>query len=388
MKPNLRLLSKPENTIAGVLSYNKVQAVLENARSSVWVAKSESWSGAALRDAVPVEPLRRKVIISNPNASISAKDVEIAIFSYNRGPFLQNLLTSIRENFPKHSKIRIFDDNSDDTPTLEVLDLARAQGVGIELTDNREGLRARGGFYSNMQAAFASSESKLLFFMEDDTQVVRRVNLAELDRLHRILDCAPTGSPFLSVNFLKHSIRSPGKYGGYTSASLADESTEPLYLLSGSGGKPLFFTTMLATKPEALRNVGWHFQATSGLNRESAIEKFGPMPMWAYPFTSYLPWPVSHRFQRMTVAQRIWEQRVCGFHPYLKMPNSVESKFLGRNLEISLPYAEDWLSIADDSAPRPWRFSGFTEAPKIVRGLAGVETWIRLRGKGFRLADY
>lgn len=71
--------------------------------------------------------------------------LSVAIFSYNRGLYLQNLLVSLTRHMPL-VQVTVYDDDSDDPETLDVLAKCDATVVTCR---SAQGLR-HGNLYRNM----------------------------------------------------------------------------------------------------------------------------------------------------------------------------------------------------------------------------------------------
>jgi len=228
-----------------------------------------------------------------------------------------------------------------------------------------------------MQHAFEDSEASLHLFLEDDTQIVRDVCLDELEQMKQFLQDGTTNSPLLATHFLKHSIERRGKNGTFNRVQVVDSGKASWYQMFKGSGEPVFWTAIPTFDPIRLRASGWRFGSHGSEN--SAFAKsagWAPMPMWLHPFVSYLPWPESFRDRGKTISQVLWERRRTSFNPYAPMVKKEMDIFLSRDVSESIPYAEDWLHTEDPRVKKPWKFSGFTEAPRLVQGASRVESLV------------
>ncbi len=127
-------------------------------------------------------------------------DLEMAIFSYNRGKYLKNCVDSVLENLPD-ATISIYDDNSDDSETLDYLKL-----LGDKVKSSRaENTSRHGNLYKNMQIALDNSTKRFLVLLQDDTQIVRPVSSFDLANIRKIFEDREVG--FLRAHFIKQGTR-------------------------------------------------------------------------------------------------------------------------------------------------------------------------------------
>lgn len=309
---------------------------------------------------------------------MKAEEVWISIFSFNRGLYLANLLKSIWTNFPVGIRIEIFDDDSNDPLTLAVLELAQRAGVLVRNSDKKNSSLSTGNFRSNMQRAFEDSEASLHLFLEDDTQIVRDVCLDELQQIQRFLQEGRTNNPLLWTHFVKHSKERPGKRGTFSTLEVVGSGKSRWYQMFKANGEPILSASLVTFDPIRLRASGWRFRSHGSEN--SAFAKsagWTPMPMWLHPFVSYLPWPESFRDKGKAVTHVLWEQRKTGFNPLVPMSDKEAGMLMSRDVKESFPYAEDWLRTADRNVEKPWKFSGFTEASRLIRGIWRAELLVR-----------
>lgn len=302
------------------------------------------------------------------------EQVWISIFSFNRGLYLANLLKSIWANFPAGIRIEVFDDDSDDPLTLAVLELAQQAGVLVQNSDKQHSPLRSGNLRSNMQRAFEGSEASLHLFLQDDQQIIRNVRLDELQQMQRFLQEERSSSPLLAISFLKNSKERRGKLGTFHTVEVVGSGNARWYQIFKASGEPSFATPIVAFDPGRLKASGWRFRSSDSENAAFAKSAgWDPVPMWLHPFLSFLPWPESFRFKEKTIAQALWERRRTSFNPYVPMSKRESDMLLSRDVTEAIPYAEDWLRTEDPKVKKPWRFSGFLEAPRLVHGASRVE---------------
>ena len=102
-------------------------------------------------------------------------DFQVCIFSYNRGPFLDNCARSVERMAPNWP-MKIYDDGSDDPETLAVCEKYEGAVLNPRTDEGRYG-----GLHVNMQRALDEAEAEFVFFTQDDHQMVRPVD--EHDRI-------------------------------------------------------------------------------------------------------------------------------------------------------------------------------------------------------------
>lgn len=213
----------------------------------------------------------------------------ICIFSYNRGNYLKNCIASVESCAPE-SRIVIFDDDSDDSETLEYL-----REIGNKYTIIQPGHSSShhlGGLYGNMQSALDyCKEENLLCFLQDDTQLVRAVTAEDIKVLIGAFDQNPQLG-FLHPCFIKAVNLKQG-------ASYSYDPSLNLYfrdLTKRSAGR--YFSALLITKPARLRASGWRFAASEPANSQLAQKHFLPMGYLFAPFAMWLPEVPAYRGKR------------------------------------------------------------------------------------------
>lgn len=115
--------------------------------------------------------------------------LQFAIFSFNRGRFLQHCVDSI-ERFAPECSVHVVDDGSDDPHTRRVVDTL-AQRHRVTIAD-KAGTTKHGGLYTNMQYALDSAKpDQPLCFLQDDAQLVRPLEAEDFDAINRFFWHSP-----------------------------------------------------------------------------------------------------------------------------------------------------------------------------------------------------
>jgi glycosyltransferase involved in cell wall biosynthesis len=147
------------------------------------------------------------------------------VFSYNRGEFLKNCISSIEFCAPG-SRIRIFDDNSNDPATRDALaELAKRHEVVTPDTGENQ-KNKHGGLYANMQAAFEACEDEdLVCYLQDDMQLVRPISPEEVAQLDAYLSHVETPRfAYSKSNLIRMPVFILPKVPGRASASIIPTS--------------------------------------------------------------------------------------------------------------------------------------------------------------------
>jgi glycosyltransferase involved in cell wall biosynthesis len=290
------------------------------------------------------------------------------IFSFNRGPFLENCLRSLRQFAPDFPVV-VVDDGSTDPATREVL---AALPPGVTLMEPKSRGPARlGGLYNNMQTALLEVADELLLFLQDDMQIVRPVGAAEVESITRFFQEFPRAA-FLHPCFLKGTRRAkeqrrvaPGGVPGIYFRG-PEESTR---------GSHWFQAVSIVHAPR-LRAVEWKFAPTEAENAVQARQHFSRMGLMAFPFLHWLPdvpvWRGKKKSWCISLAER-W----AGMEPKVFAPLEGEKldAFLARPVAV-LPFAEDFLTCPGHHVKRPFQYSALHAYPAL-RGLQKIEGKVR-----------
>src|SRR5690554_5863930 len=166
------------------------------------------------------------------------------IFSFNRGQYLQNCVDSIEYCAP-FARIAVFDDNSYDERTQEVLkEIAEKHTV---IQPGHQSQRRLGGLYGNMQSAldYAANED-LVCYLQDDTQMVRPLTQADIASINGLFD-GDEQIGFVSPCFLRARNRQRDI------ASMSFDAQRQIYFRQGtkqSSGQ--HFSALLIMRPSRL----------------------------------------------------------------------------------------------------------------------------------------
>ena len=274
----------------------------------------------------------------NPNA------LDVFVFSYNRGAWLDNLIQSITELLapPLDVELHVFDDHSDDEETLQVIERLRAQGTQIHhATDfDMQGRGSRGGLHAGIEAALTrvAREGSVALLLQDDMQIVRPVSVADLAMVRDMVQ--KTGNPFVYVNFLTGGEQYRRKTmswseGGYYTKYSPRERRDRAY------------TDVCAVDVDFLRNSEFVFGRSEKSIDHQAAKQFGPMAWSPYPFTAMLPDPAVYREGRRFSGKPF---------SFQKLDDELLDRFMKRDVQQELPVAEKYLKVENMDLPTPWRY--------------------------------
>lgn len=274
----------------------------------------------------------------NPNA------VDIFIFSFNRGPWLSNLAKSVKEFIAPEFDVamHVFDDQSNDAHTLEVLERLRGQGVQIHHSTDFEaqGRGTRGGLHAGIDAAVIHVARKgcIALLLQDDMQIVRPVTLADIVTVKDLVQ--NTGNPFVYVNFLT---------GGEEYRKRTMMWCEEGYYIKYSprDRRNRSYTDVCAVDVDLLRNSEFVFDRSEKSIDSRAAEVFGPMAWSPFPFTAMLPNPAVYR------EGQLFSGKVFSFEA---IDEESLYRFMNRDVQVELPVAEKYLQVKDVELPTPWRY--------------------------------
>lgn len=275
--------------------------------------------------------------------------MHIFVFSYNRGPFLENCIRSIEACAPQCG-LTIIDDGSDDPDTRRVLaEIGERHQVVDKTADSGHKL---GGLYANMQAAFEmAADDELVCFLQDDTQMVRQLTDGDLGELRDSFD-QQSDLGFISPAFVRGiSIR---KEANRDFRFDAERNFWFWYPRKRSTGT--WFSALLIADPRRLRAVDWHFDVGESVNNRKAAKIFCRMARMRAPFSMWLPNGRAYRGKQKSLALRFGEwSRRCGLYP-LEIMSNVDVQALKSAEPARLPVAEQCLKITRGNIKSPWAY--------------------------------
>lgn len=305
-----------------------------------------------------------------------ADSIEIVIFSFNRGGHLRNCVGSVRELMPD-TPVTVFDDGSTDSETCAVLARLRQEDcVTVLVADDsnrtsKSNALLNGGLHANMQTFIdGHARSTMVLFLQDDTQVVRRVTSQDLQDIAWISQYYPRAA-FIYPAFLANRTACTRGFVDFSSFRDDDPSFSFRYDYEYSG----FFDICIAHVGR-LRASGWKFsnELTTSLQ---AREKFGTMRLMRTPFVALVPAPPTYVFRGKTWIQRIWERYRAGLYPVDPMSEAAVERMSA--LKADYPTADEFLTSRSFQGEHPWPYTKMERAPKLLILLERCEAWVRRR---------
>lgn len=297
----------------------------------------------------------------------------VCIFSFNRGTFLRNCVESIRHCIPD-AGIVIFDDNSDDPETCEYLEQA---AEFCRIVEPREvGTIKHGGLYHNMNAALdLFQNSRLICFLQDDTQVVRPVSSSEIGAIDELFGSNPTlgfvHPCFIrGVDLRKRPVTPlPGPASGFFFREDTGQSAG------------IHYSDLVVFKPDRLLAAEWCFHQSEPANDKQAKGLFGMMAYMWLPFAMWLPEVPAYRGKKKTFGLQMAERKKqVGFYPFRLLSEDEVDRLQGRE-SPQLPVAEDFLECTSGSPPRPWTYNpltGLTLLKNLNNAEVTLRRWLKL----------
>jgi glycosyltransferase involved in cell wall biosynthesis len=274
--------------------------------------------------------------------------VEIFVFSYNRGNYLRNCVESISRFMP-FGNITVFDDNSDDKSTREIL-ASLAKYVKVISPSSQSGGRL-GGLYENMQTALdGCSPSDLMIAIQDDMQFVRKFGQDEIKYIETYFDINKSAA-LIYPSFFKGS----GVPGG---VEMCGGAGCLWYELRGTvNGVGEYYSDVVIANCNRLKAANWRFGHSESDNAAKASQLFGRMGYMRNPVMMYLPEVPIYRSRGLTLAARLasW---IVGSTPnnYIGLDHEQEVLLADRPLDY-LATAEEFLELSRPPKREPFVYS-------------------------------
>lgn len=295
------------------------------------------------------------------------------VFSYNRGPHLRNCIESIEICAPGH-RIIVYDDASNDPETQQVLKNI-TQRHEVRTGDDKKSGDQHGALYINMQKAIESLEEKtLICFLQDDTQLVRRIDDQDLEFLEDHFEKFPSAG-FLAPVFQKRITRQR------TLDRFIYYKDRGVYVCEHQSKKQVagvYYSDISITRSDRLRSVNWKFVPGEFENEQQAKQNFLEMGYLFAPFAMWLPNPPAYRDKKKSFTFQLAEiVNKAGFYPF-RIMDAVAVERLKKRPTTQVPIAEDFLSVTVDGLKSPWIYDPLRRY-RILRKLAKLETFLKRR---------
>lgn len=283
-------------------------------------------------------------------------EIEVAIFSYNRGKYLRNCVESVHQNMPG-VKITVFDDDSDEKETVAYLNT-----LGEMVVTSRESSTSRhGNLYNNMQTALISAKSRYLLFLQDDTQVVRAVSGADLKNIR-------TAFNDRDVAFLRPQLMKQFSYGKFRYSMTADAKMRA-YVPNSEFLEATFgnsYCDLVLGDVARLRKARWQFSDGERANQIQAQSKFKYMPFMADGFVFYCPEVPSYRNRKLFLASKLVQDSLKGsISTYYVLSEDQNNNFTNRNIDI-WPVAEEFLTSTNPKVVKPFVYQDYSKSKFLL----------------------
>lgn len=288
--------------------------------------------------------------------------MNVYVFSYNRGEFLDNCLHSIELCLPNH-EVHVLDDNSQDQLTQEVL--ARwSDRFHIHQSEQMDADHKVGGLNRNMQWALdhaVATDSEFALFIQDDMQIVRRFEPADSDSIQGFFNANASAIIFQPC-FMKKC-----DYADETEKTRVDTSGYA-YLRLGGHSRQLGFSDVGIFHVSRFHKLFGPLVGGEGENNRRSEYLGLQMGISVNPFMMWLPMPISHRGKRRNLTLRFQEWLFGGgFHPYALMDHETVSRLTSRDSRMRA-FAEDWLKSPGVKQYKCWAFVGGRSALYEIGG--------------------
>lgn len=272
----------------------------------------------------------------------------------------------------------IFDDQSNDEDTLRTLDELGRDCEVVTPAHAVDPAHKCGGLYANMQLALERLPAgQLACFMQDDMQVVRRIDAQDLAAFERFFSSHPR-AVFLQPAFMRASHRSRDER-----ITTLDPEAGMYFRKDNRQSAGIYFSAVSILHPDRLRESGWIFAPTEKENEGQARQRFARMGLLRDPFVFYLPSVPAYRGKTKTWALAYAERsRRCGFYPYQLMSDSEIAALRAREPAV-LPIAEEWLRTRNGTPKTPWIFYPI-EGSSVLKALNTLELRLRAGWRSLR----
>jgi len=276
----------------------------------------------------------------------------VCIFSFNRGEFLENCISSV-EKFMPWAPIFLIDDSSTDEQTLDWILANKGRFTLIPPSDGKQ-MKKSGGLHKNMEKAFLELRVRSIehcLFIQDDMQVLREVTQDEIstytEKLAQLPNCMQ-----ISTNFRKKRCINLDN-------DTAEWDDEDLFHFREVENDP----RLLAFIDVGIFSVNVFFNYfgdldVGELNNNSRAKIYGLKVRYLKePFTMWLPFPTAHRAKKKGVILWIVERfSGAGFYPISGIIDPNISDHMNGDLHISS--AEDVLVCELPFRSSRWSFAG------------------------------
>lgn len=296
------------------------------------------------------------------------------VFSYNRGPHLKNCIESIETCAAEH-RVIVYDDASNDPETSKILQDIEMRHE-VRRGDDKGSGDQHGALYTNMQRAIDSvKEDCLICFLQDDTQLVRKIDEQDIQFMEGYFEKFPNGG-FLAPVFQKQITRQR------TRDRFVYQENRGFYVCQHRSRKQVagvYYSDISVTRSDRLKDVNWKFASGEFENEQQAKANFLEMGYLYSPFAMWLPNPPAYRNKKKSFTFKLAEiVNKAGFYPFGIMDSKAVQKLRTRPTS-QVPIAEDYLNVTVEGLKSPWIYDPLRRY-SILRKLAKLEAFLRRLG--------
>lgn len=284
----------------------------------------------------------------------------VVVFSYNRGRFLRNCVSSI-ERHASDARLIVYDDLSDDAETRKVLEeIGQKHEVLQPSADSNH--NKLGGLYGNMQSVYEHlGDDDIMCCVQDDMQFVRDISADDRQAIEAFFD-NNTNAGFLHPCFMKGHQRQR-----YHDTTRYNEEQQVYFRESNDRRAGEYYSDIFIASIKRLRDKQWKFLGKEKLINAQASEVFDRMGFLPHPFVHWLPCVPSHRHKGKTWALKIAEKRSgVGFYPFDTKQASDWQGFFQRDVNAQFPIAEDFLTTTPVAPVNPWIYHPMQDVPRWI----------------------
>lgn len=292
------------------------------------------------------------------------------VFSYNRGPLLKNCVDSIEKCAPQ-AKLVVYDDNSNDPETLDILASIRTRHE-VRAMGDKKSKDQHGALYTNMQRAIDSViADELIFFIQDDAQLIRPVTESDINFMRRYFTDNPRAG-FLAPVFQKRITKKRTLDRFVYDEKLGVYICQHHSRIEVAG---VYYSDISITTRQRLREVNWSFISGEYQNELQAKTKFHEMGYLFAPLAMQLPNAPAYRNKKKSFAFQIAEKiNKSGLYKFHLMTREQTEKLLKRP-HSQVPIAEDFLET-DPPLRKPWIFHPLKRS-RLLRKMDKLENFLR-----------
>lgn len=278
----------------------------------------------------------------------------VYVFSFNRGLFLENCIRSI-EAAADSIPIYIFDDNSTDPKTKEVLGTLSRRHRVIRNTNAEYCEMKTGGLSGSMNLAMSHALEEgftIAVFIQDDMQFVRHIEEADKRMLVKYFDVVPN-----SIQIATSFVRRLSADTFLQDHAVNIEAGAYVRTKSAERGKSNFSDTGVFCV-QRFHEIFKRFEVGEDVNSLKARSLSIVCGRAIFPFMCWLPYPQSHRGKKRTLRHRFYEYfGRSGYYPIRMMTQSEVDAFLSRD-PSTIPVMEAFLDAPYSPRQDIWSTGG------------------------------